>query len=184
MVLWTVPVLSAALFTNDFSRLKALEPKILGDSEHHRTEKYRIELSNKNKTLLEIGNNELFSNRIRFALIPPGTLAGEYGNLYPRQIFPDEIDTLQQTLKDKVVIIGTSSRDKESWHRTPVGDMPGMYIIGNATNVLLENWQIRETPLWVVFSVNIVVILFACYMFVHCHPSVARTVAIFLALSC
>ncbi len=112
MVLWTVPVLSAALFTNDFSRLKALEPKILGDSEHHRTEKYRIELSNKNKTPLEIGNNELFSNRIRFALIPPGTLA-KYGNLYPRQLFPGDIDTLQQTLKDKVVIIGTSSRDKE-----------------------------------------------------------------------
>ena len=179
MVLWTVPVLSAALFTNDFSKLKALEPKILDDSDNHRTEKYGIELSNKNKTRLEIGNNELFSNRIRFALIPPGTFhgEGEKGNLYPRQFFPGDIDTLQQTLKDKVVIIGTSSRDKESWHRTPVGDMPGMYIIGNATNVLLENWQIRETPLWVVFSVNIVVILFACYMFVHCYPSVARTIA-------
>ena len=188
MVLWTVPVLSVALFTNDFSKLKALEPTILADSEHNRTQKYRIELSNKNKTRLEIGNNELFSNRIRFAFLPPGTFGGE-GNLFDERILPKEIEikieAFQQKLRDRtanrIVIIGTSSRDKESWYRTPVGDMAGIYIIGNATNVLLENWQVRDTPPWVVFSVDLLVILFASYMFVHCRPTAARTAAMFFA---
>jgi CHASE2 domain-containing sensor protein len=181
MVLWTVPVLtavlSAAKFKDDFSKLRALEPTILDDREHQRPERYPIKLSNKT---LEIGNNELFSNRIRFAFIPPGTFGGA-GNLYLERILPREMDKLQQELEGKVVIIGTSSPDKESWYRTPVGDMPGIYIIGNATNVLMENWQVRDTPPWIAFSVDLLVILFACYMFVHCHPSVAKTIATIFA---
>jgi hypothetical protein len=178
VVLWGVPTLSVALFTNDFSKLRALEPKILDDFEHQRTEKYSIELSN--KALLEIANNELFSNRIRFALLPPGTF-GRGGNLFSERILPDEIEALQQELRDKIVIIGTSSPDKEGWYRTPVGDMAGIYIIGNAMNVLLGNWQVRDAPPWVVFLVDLLVILFAGYLFVHCHPSVARTIAMIFA---
>jgi CHASE2 domain-containing sensor protein len=174
-VLWTVPVLSAALFTDDFLKLKALEPKLLEDFRAHRARRYRIELSN--KTMLDVGNNELFSNRIRFAFLPPAVLNGE-GNLFLERMKPDEVDAQQQELRDKVVIIGTSCPDKEGWYRTPVGDMPGMYIIGNAANVLLLNRQVRDTPLWVVLLVDLTVILFACYMFVHCHPAVARTIAV------
>jgi CHASE2 domain-containing sensor protein len=173
-VLWTVPVLSAALFTDDFPKLKALEPKLLEDFRAHRARRYRIELSN--KTLLDVGNNELFSNRIRFSFLPPAVLNSE-GNLFLERMKPDEVDAQQQELRDRVVIIGTSCPDKEGWYRTPVGDMPGMYIIGNAANVLLLNRQVRDTPLWVVLLVDLTVILFACYMFVHCHPAVARTIA-------
>jgi CHASE2 domain-containing sensor protein len=178
VVLWGVPVLSVALFTNDVSKLRALEPEILDDFGHQRTEKYTIELSN--NAMLEIANNELFSNRIRFALIPPGTF-GSDGNLFSERILPDEIEALQQELRDKIVIIGTSSPEKEGWYRTPVGGMAGIYIIGNAMNVLLGNWQVRDAPPLVVYSVDLLVILFAGCMFVHCHPSVARTVAMIFA---
>ena len=178
MVLWGVPVLSTALFTNDVSKLKALEPKILDDVKHQRTKKYTLELSNQGR--IEIGNNELFSNRIRFALLPPGILGSE-GNLFAERILPDEIEALQQELKDKIVIIGTSSPDKEGWYPTPVGDMAGIYIIGNAMNVLLGNWQVRDAPPWVGFSINLAVIIFAAYMLVHFPPSVARIMATFFA---
>jgi len=178
VILWGVPVLSVALFTNDVSKLKALEQEILDDFQHQRRGKYVVELSNSG--LIEIGNNELFSNRIRFSLLPPGTLSSE-GNLFAERILPDEVEALQQDLKDKIVIIGTSSPDKEGWYRTPVGDMAGIYIIGNAMNVLLGNWQVRDAPLWVGFSINLVVILFAGYMFVHFPPSAARTVAALFA---
>ncbi|MCX5813853.1 MAG: CHASE2 domain-containing protein [Proteobacteria bacterium] len=177
-VLWGVPVLSVALFTNDFPRLKALESKILDDFKYERTKKHIVGLSNNG--LIEIGNNELFSNRIRFAFLPPGTLNSE-GNLFAERILPDEVEALQQDLNDKIVIIGTSSPDKEGWYRTPVGDMAGIYIIGNAMNVLLGNWQVRDAPLWVGFLINLLVVIFACYMFVHFPPSTARIITVLFA---
>jgi CHASE2 domain-containing sensor protein len=178
VVLWGVPVLSVALFTNDFSKLKELEPVILEDYKHQRSKKYTAELTNKG--LLEIGNNELFSNRIRFALLPPGTLSDQ-GNLFAERILPDEVEALQQELKDKIVIIGTSSPDKEGWYPTPVGDMAGFYILGNAMNVLIGDWQVRDAPLWIGFLINLIIIIFASYMLVYSRPSVARVVSTIFA---
>ena len=180
LILWGVPVLSVALAVNNPSALKSLEPKIMEDYKHHRAQKYLVELSSSVK--LEIANNELFSNRIRFALLPPGTLGGE-GNLFAERILPDEAEALQQELKDKIVIIGTSSPDKEGWYDTPVGDMAGIYILGNVMNVLSGNWQVRDAPPWLSFSINFIVIMFASYMFVYFSPFVARTIATILAFA-
>lgn len=173
-VVWTVPVLTTALFTDDFQKLKAAEPQLLKDHEARRNITRSIGLSN--KTVIQVGNNEIFSNRIRFAYFPPGAL-NEEGNVGLGRILPEEADAQQEDLKDKVVIIGTSCPDKEAWQRTPAGDIPGMYVIGSATNVLIGNRQVRGTPFWVVLVVDMTVILFACYMFVHWHPAVARTIA-------
>jgi CHASE2 domain-containing sensor protein len=178
LVLWGVPILTAALWTNDLSKLKALEPKILEDVQHQKRKKYHLPLSNGRR--IEVGNNELFSNRIRFSLLPPGTLSKE-GTLFGERMLPDEVEPLQQELRDKIVIIGTSSPDKEGWYLTPVGEMPGIYIIGNALNVLLGDWQVRDAPLWVNLLVNLMVILFACYMFVHFSISAARTLSAIFA---
>jgi CHASE2 domain-containing sensor protein len=178
LVLWGVPVLAAALWTNDLPKLKALESSILRDVQHQRREKYLLGLSNGRR--IEVGNYELFSNRIRFSLLPPGTISKE-GTLFGERILPDEVEALQQELRDKIVIIGTSSPDKEGWYQTPVGEMPGIYIIGNALNVLLGDWQVRDAPLWISILVNVVVILFACYMFVHFSASAARTLSAIFA---
>ena len=180
MVIWGVPFLSVAVFTNSDDKLKALESGILDDHAHKRPAKYAIELSNRSR--IKIGNEEVFSNRIRFALLPPGTL-GSGGNLFAQRIIPDELDALQEDLKGKIVIIGTSNPDKEGWYETPVGEMAGIYIIGNVANVLLGNWQIRDAPLWLSFAFSLVLILFTSYMFVYFSRSWARTISTIVAFA-
>jgi len=179
IVLWGSHFLSTILFTDDESKLQPLENKILEDYKKHKVGRYAIELSNGIK--LHIANNELFSNRIRFSLLPPGIFGSE-GNLFTERILPDEIKALQKNLHNKIVIIGTSSSDKESWYPTPVGEMAGIYIIGNIVNMLSGNWQIRDAPPWINLLTELLVILFASYMFVHFQPSVARIISTLLLL--
>ena len=171
-IIWSVPVLAVALYSNDMERLAGLEAEILRSPGHALWgRRHVLELSGKKK--LVIGNNELFSNRIRFAVLPPGVLNSD-GNLFTERILPDEVDALQGELKDKIVVIGTSSQDKEGWYPTPVGDMPGMYIIGNAVNLMLGNWQIRDTPVWVSLILELFIIVLASYMFAHFRPTIVR----------
>jgi hypothetical protein len=179
-VIWGVPFLSVAVFTNDADKLKALEPKILDDLAHGRPAKYAIEFSN--HAQIEIGNEEVFTNRIRFALLPPGTL-GSGGNLFAQRILPDELEALQKELKGKIVIIGTSNPDKEGWYETPVGEMAGIYIIGNVANVLMGNWQVRDAPMWLSFAFSLVLILFTSYMFVYFSRIWARTISTLVAFT-
>jgi hypothetical protein len=179
-VIWGVPFLSVALFNNNADKLKALESNILGDLAHGRTAKYAVELSNHAR--IEIGNEEAFSNRIRFALLPPGTL-GSGGNLFAQRILPDELEALQKDLKGKIVIIGTSNPDKEGWYETPVGEMAGIYIIGNVANVLLGNRQIRDAPMWLSFAFSLILILFTSYMFAYLSRIWARIISTVVAFA-
>jgi hypothetical protein len=172
-VIWGVPLLATILYSDDISVLRDLEPKITHSGTDNKSKQHVVELSDKKR--LTIGNNELFSNRIRFSLVPSGVLNSE-GNLFTERILPDELESLQKGLKDKIVVIGTSSRDKEGWYPTPVGDMAGIYIIGNAINMLLGNWQIRDTPVWVSLFLEVFIIVFASYMFAHLKPTMARVI--------
>jgi hypothetical protein len=176
-VVWGVPALAWALYNDAVRRLGELEPAILHDLKSYKNHRYTIELNN--KTRIDIMNSELFSNRIRFALLPPGTLGGE-GNLFTERILPEELDALQKEVRDKIVIIGTSSKDKEGWYPTPVGDMPGFYIMGNAINMMVSSWQMKDAPLWVTIILQFLFILAAAYMFVHFQPKTVRRGAAFL----
>ena len=131
---------------------------------------------------MDVSNSELFSNRIRFSLLPPGTLDGE-GNLFTERILPDELDALQKELSNKIVIIGTSSKDKEGWYPTPIGDMAGFYIIGNAINMMVSNWQVRDAPLWVTFLLEFFLIVTASYLFVYFRAKTVRRGAAFLVIA-
>lgn len=163
-VLWATSVLSVALYTGDFDKLRNLEARILEDSRRKRYEAYGVTLSA--GTVLDISNHELYSNRIRFSLIPAGTLDSQ-GNLFTERVLPDEVDALQEELRDKIVVVGTSSADKEGWYPTPVGDMPGMYIIGNGINMVMGGWQVRDAPRWLGICLQAMVILFAAFMLVN-----------------
>ena len=175
-IIWSVPVLAVALYSDDMERLAGLEAEILRSSGYAPWgRRHVLELSGGKK--LVIGNNELFSNRIRFAVLPPGIFNSE-GNLFTERILPDEVDALQGELKGKIVVIGTSSPDKEGWYPTPVGDMPGMYIIGNAVNLMLGDWQVRDTPLWVAVLLEFFIIVLASYLFAHFTPAVVRAITV------
>ena len=179
IVLWAVPILSTALFFDDMAKLKSLEPAILGERTKGNAGPYSIRFAHHDK--VEISNNELFSNRIRFALLPPGALESE-GNLFTERILPDELIPMQKLLKDRIVVIGSSDPDKEEWHPTPIGDMPGMYIIGNAINMLSAGWQIRDAPLWLGVLIQLFVISIAAYLFASFSPTAARVAVTLFAI--
>jgi hypothetical protein len=176
-VLWSTSLLSVVLFTGDAEKLASLEEKILRDREQKRDEAYTLSLSTGGT--LDISNHELFSNRIRFSLIPPGVLDSQ-GNLFTERVLPDELEALQSELRDKIVVIGTSSADKEGWYVTPVGDMPGMYIIGNGINMMLGGWQVRDAPRWVGIILQGLVIIFAAFMLVNFKGRAMRIVSMLL----
>lgn len=179
-VVWGVPMLAWALYNDTMRQLKELEPLIIHDLKANKNHRYSIEINNKSR--IDITNSELFSNRIRFALLPPGTLGGE-GNLFTERILPDELDALQKEVRDKIIIIGTSSKDKEGWYPTPVGDMAGFYIMGNAINMMASNWQVKDAPIWLTVSLQLLFILAASYMFVYFQPKTVRRGAAFLVIA-
>jgi hypothetical protein len=176
-VLWSTPVLSAMVFTGDSEKLKSFDERILRDREEKRDEAYTLSLSGGGT--LDISNHELYSNRIRFSMIPPGVLDSQ-GNLFTERILPDEVEALQSELRDKIVVVGTSSADKEGWYATPVGDMPGMYIIGNGINMMLGSWQVRDAPRWVGIVLQGLVIIFAAFMLVNFRGRPMRIVSMIL----
>lgn len=188
-VIWSVPVLAWALYNDALHRLKEREPDIIQDRKSNQTRPYPIKLDDGSH--IDVANSELFSNRIRFALLPPGTIGGEEekcrnrtgtdsnteeqgGNLFEERILPDQLDPLKNKLRDKIVVIGTSSKDKEAWYPTPIGDMAGFYIIGNAINMMVYNWQINDAPIWVTISLQFLFIVVAAYMFVYFQPKTVR----------
>jgi hypothetical protein len=180
-VVWGVPILAWALYNDAVRQLKNLETDIINDMKSSNPDhRYSIEINNKSR--IDITNSELFSNRIRFALLPPGTLGGE-GNLFTERILPDELDALQKEVRDKIVIIGTSSKDKEGWYPTPVGDMAGFYIMGNAINMMVSNWQARDAPVWVTICLQFLFIITASYAFVYLQPKTVRRGAAFLVVA-
>jgi CHASE2 domain-containing sensor protein len=179
-VAWSVPILAWALYNDTMQQLKNLEPTIIDDVKLNRKQCYTVESADQHR--LNISNSELFSNRIRFALLPPGTLGGE-GNLFTERILPDELDALQREVRNKIVIIGTSSKDKEGWYPTPVGDMAGFYIMGNAINMMVSNWQVQDAPIWVTICLQFLFIITASYMFVYFQPKTVRRGAAFVVMA-
>lgn len=178
-VIWGVPLLAWALYNDAIQQLKNLEPAIINDVKFNRKQYYSIDRTGQRR--IDISNSELFSNRIRFSLLPPGTLDSE-GNLFTERILPDELDALQKELNNKIVIIGTSSKDKEGWYPTPIGDMAGFYIMGNAINMLVSDWQVRDSPLWVTILLEFILIITASYLFVYFRPKIVRRSAALLVI--
>ncbi len=176
-VLWSTPVLSVVLFTGDAAKLASLQESILRDLEQKKSDAYTLRLSSGGT--LDIYNREIFSNRIRFSLIPPGVLDSQ-GNLFTERILPDELDAMQTELRDKIVVVGTSSADKEGWYPTPVGDMPGMYVIGNGINMILGDWQVRDAPLWVGITLQGFIIIFTAFMLINFKQGVVHVVSVIL----
>lgn len=170
-------MLSVVLSTGDAAKLASLEERILRDREQKKGEAYTLSLST--GATLDISNDEIFSNRIRFSLIPPGVL-DSHGNLFTERILPDELEALQSELRDKIVVVGTSSADKEGWYATPVGDMPGMYVIGNGINMMLGDWQVRDAPRWLGIILQGLIIIFTAFMFVNFKEGVVRIVSLIL----
>ena len=165
-IIFGVPLLASVILQGEFGQLNKIETRIIQDLKLSSGKERVYEISFKDGRRLLIENHELISSRIRFTQIPPGIMQSA-GNLFTERILPDELEPLQSELQGKLVIIGVSSPDKGDILPTPVGDMPGMYIIGNAISTLAGHEQVVPPPDWVRLALEFIIILIAAFLFLY-----------------
>ncbi len=144
-VLWNVSVLATVLYTNNFTKLKDQENKIL-DIHEEKKKDYKVTINLSENKRIDITSEDIYTNRIRFFMRPPDFYdESKKGNLSLSQrrlvdiLITDADSKNEEYIKGKIVIIGNSSLDKGDNLLTPVGYMKGMYVIGNSLNTLIHN---------------------------------------------
>ncbi len=127
---------------------------------------YHFQLDHDKVITLSPDKDDMYHNRIRFLLIPRDTIPNHpAGNLFDNVFKVDEIK--HANVRDKIVIIGNSSPDFDDIHSTPVGNMAGMFIIGNALNTISLGLQPSRPPLWLNIIIDIVIVIMAAFIFLY-----------------
>lgn len=91
--------------------------------------------------------------------VPEGTLAIDYGTSFT--VVPwDSINLCKELIKDHVVLIGSTTDDKDIWH-TPIGNMPGVMVQAYSLNTLRNHSYIRYYSFWI----NFLIAFILCYIF-------------------
>jgi hypothetical protein len=128
-----------------------------------------IKLNSNKEIEISSDQEDFYRNRIRFFLIPRDTFS-KYpaGNLFEWVNEGDEINFVD--FKDKVVIIGNSHPEAGDIHLTPVGYMPGMYIIGNAINTILLGLQPSHPPILLNMLIEWGVIILSAFILSRFPP--------------
>ncbi len=161
-ITWSIPVLAVMLNEGRTADLNAYKKQLLqkGSSADNLVVNF-----DKNKTfVVPASNRDLYRQRIRFLLIPENCIdVPHWGNLD----FPT-MDTLDdpRLFEKKIVLIGSSDPEKGDIHPTPVGDMSGMYIHGNAIHIILQGLQPAPAR-WIAVILDIVVIILVPYYFLY-----------------
>ncbi|MGA2297174.1 MAG: CHASE2 domain-containing protein [FCB group bacterium] len=189
--IWSVPLAAFALY-NDLNK---------GNFSKERLEK-QLHLNIENEGNEKKFSLNIFASRIRYKLQPPaisdkekkelsGNLNGNNQQKANIRFSPYEFtgltepdDFLSQKQKDsilsgKIVIIGNSSLAKGDFHLTPIGEMAGMYVIGNGINTLFMG-QINELSVIWVIVIELLIIFFAAYLFLHLHSTAAEIIGLIL----
>jgi hypothetical protein len=119
--------------------------------------------------------NYLYKKRIRFFIVPGNETDSTIrtGNIPVEQYFLID-NIIPQYLKDKIVVVGSSNPESNDNHVTPIGKIPGLYILGNAINTEIMQLYPKEVSLFTKYFVEILVIIIASYLFLVFHELVAR----------
>jgi CHASE2 domain-containing sensor protein len=168
-VLWGLPLLAAVLAQGDIEDLTKMEPKILNNQNMGRVE---LNLSNRARIHLTGEQEDPYYQRIRYRLVPENVLKHkDEGTLGIYENLPLDIASLlgdkTKIFRDKIVIIGNINPDFGDTHLTPVGEMPGMYLLGNAINTLNRGLQVSGAPLWFNLIFDLAIILFCAAFFTY-----------------
>ena len=141
-VLWNLSFLITMLNEGKEKEIKELEKTIKAgrfNNVHH------FKLDYNRVITISPEKDEIYRNRIRFLLVPKNTLLGHMGgNLFDTVYQYNEIK--HASVKDKIVIVGNSSPDAGDIHPTPVGNMAGIFIIGNTVNTISLGLQPSQSP--------------------------------------
>jgi CHASE2 domain-containing sensor protein len=79
--------------------------------------------------------------------------------------------------RGKAVIIGSTNPDMGDSYPTPIGRMPGLFLVVNGLNLILERLQIQELPLLITIILEATIILLAALFFLHWSSGVAAAVS-------
>jgi CHASE2 domain-containing sensor protein len=81
--------------------------------------------------------------------------------------------------ENRIVVIGSSFEEGgDADHPTPVGPMPGSFVLVNELNALLRHEDLKEAPLPVVLVVESVLILIISVLFAEYKPALAGRLAL------
>jgi hypothetical protein len=159
-VLWNASFLAAALAHGKEKEIEAIGQKMRDP----KTKKaHLIKLPHGKEAEISSEPEDIYRNRIRFFLIPQNTFS-QYpgGNLFEKVSDVDEVKYVD--FEDKIVIIGNADPDAGDIHQTPVGRIPGMYIIGNAINTILLGLQPSHPSVILNMLIELGVIIIAAFV--------------------
>jgi len=80
-------------------------------------------------------------------------------------------------LDDRIVVIGSSFSENRDSYLTPVGAMPGAVVLINAIHSLLQYGQIQRPATWIIFCIEIVLILVVSVLFAMLGSYAAKVVS-------
>ena len=191
-IIWGYPIVTVLLaIEGNLRGLESFQEKLSGKESSHSNDFEVLHLSNGKIIKLPYDKAHLYLQRLRFLLVPEkptkGYLVdknvGNEGNLFQTVVKYKELEYYKDFFKNKIVIVGNSSPDTGDMHRTPIGEMAGMYILGNSINTILTKEQPSPPPSWLGIFIEIVVIILAAYIFLYFTSLLAQIIASLLILT-
>ncbi|SVD86106.1 uncharacterized protein METZ01_LOCUS438960, partial [marine metagenome] len=80
-------------------------------------------------------------------------------------------------LKDRIVVIGGSFAENRDNYLTPIGMMPGAMILINAMHSLLQYGQMERPSPWLLYGLELVLILIASVIFALTETFAAKLIS-------
>ncbi len=165
-ILWNASFLAAALAHGKENEIKTMDQKVRGEK---LPTAHFMKLNGTREIEISSDREDIYRNRIRFFLIPKDIFP-KYpgGNLFE---LVNEVDDVNDVpFKDKIVIIGNTHPEAGDIHLTPIGHMPGMYIIGNAINTILLGLQPSHPSILLNMLIEFGVIIIAAFILSRFPP--------------
>jgi hypothetical protein len=172
----SIPVIASKILNNPALGKNDLIKQEAGENDN------KNELTSINEKEREV-EEYLYQKRIRFLIIPgkeTDTL-GRSGNILPDQYFAVE-NVIPEYLKNKAVIIGSSNPETGDVHLTPIGKLPGMFVLGNAVNTEIMHLYPEEVHIVLKYLIELLVILLASFLFYYFHEFFAQIITSILLL--
>jgi len=165
-IIWGIPLLAVALTEEEgFKKLEGLRNDIF----ESRSFKKRLTFVKKSISIMS-NIQDAYSYRIRFLQLPENLGLNRIEAQYIKEALNEkEMEHMRKVFdfKDKIIIIGNSTYEAGDIHLTPVGNMAGLFIIGNAINTLLNGLQMSPSPFLLNMVLEIIVILIAAWFFLY-----------------
>ena len=192
-ILWSIPLLTAALYNGNVEELDNLQQEILYPNKDFfmtniNQKKFKFYRERTKNGGLMRDTTSLQYNRIQYTAIPPDVLTQfPLGTVEPTNIGhwrKDGLDNKRIDCQNKIVIIGRADEDCSDFFPTPCGNLTGMYIHGNSIASILGKTRPHLTPLYKHVLIELILILIAAYSFLGLSESKAKIVIVILTLLC